>query len=233
MFQALIESGPRPPVTAHRFLFSAIVHGVLIGAAIALTRPSQENDIGERAQIIPMPFTEPRPVPPPRTPPADNALPHSSLPASSWQPPEVNAPDLQLSAIADALPTVAELIRGTVAGPARRPLDWGADAVPPSDGLLTDEAVDEPVGIITQPAPEYPPALAQLRVTGVVDLSYVVDTLGRAEPGTLVTVHSSHPAFEAAARQTVLASRYRPARLRGVAVRQLVRQRLAFRVANP
>ncbi len=232
MFQALIESGPRAPAPAHRYLLSAVVHGAVLVAVLALARPSDENGLLPRRDIIAVPFTQPRPVPASPSQPAGNELSHPQ-PLSSWQPASVNAPDLQLSAIADALPSVDDLIRGTAAGPAPGVVTWSADAGLPSDGLLTAEAVDDPVGIIEQPAPEYPPALAQLRVAGVVDLSYVVDTLGRAEPKTLVTVRSSHPAFEAAARRTVLASRYRPARLRGVAVRQLVRQRFAFRVMDP
>ncbi|HET7240627.1 MAG TPA: TonB family protein [Gemmatimonadales bacterium] len=83
--------------------------------------------------------------------------------------------------------------------------------------------------VIEQPPPRYPPVMAQAGVTGRVELEYVVDTLGRAEPGSLRAVTSTHPEFEAAARAAVLGSRYRPARLRGQVVRQLVRQRLSFR----
>lgn len=64
-------------------------------------------------------------------------------------------------------------------------------------------------------------ATAELLTAASVD-----DPVGVVELRTLVT---THPAFEAAAQVTVLASRYRPARLRGRVVRQLVRQTLRFR----
>jgi TonB family protein len=74
--------------------------------------------------------------------------------------------------------------------------------------------------------------LEQAGITGRVVLEYVVDTTGRAEPGSLRTLVATYPAFEAAARATVLASRYRPARLGGRVVRQLVRQTLRFPVGQ-
>ena len=97
---------------------------------------------------------------------------------------------------------------------------------------LPASAVDEPVGIIRQPAPEYPPALAQARITGRVELAYVVDTTGLVELASVLALSSTHPAFEAAARASILASRYRPATLNGRVVRQLVRQTLTFRLRD-
>jgi len=92
---------------------------------------------------------------------------------------------------------------------------------------LTAQVVDEPVVVLRQPAPRYPPGLAQAGIAGRVELEYIVDTTGRAEERSLRTLTATHPAFEAAARASVLASRYRPARLGGT-VRQLVRQTLTF-----
>ena len=90
--------------------------------------------------------------------------------------------------------------------------------------------MDDPVTIIEQPEPRYPAALAAAGISGRVVLDYVVDTAGRAELGSLRVITSSHPAFDEAARASVLASRYQPARLRGRVVRQLVRQALSFRL---
>jgi TonB family protein len=97
---------------------------------------------------------------------------------------------------------------------------------------LTAASVDDPVAVIEQPAPRYPSALERAGIAGHVVLEYVVDTTGHVEPGSLRTPVSTQPAFEAAAHVTVLASRYRPARLGGRFVRQLVRQTLTFRVGR-
>jgi len=95
--------------------------------------------------------------------------------------------------------------------------------------VWTADSVDDPVRVIEQPALRYPLLLAQAGISGRVELEYVVDTLGRAEPGSLRTLTNTRPEFEAAARAAVLGSRYRSARLHGRVVRQFVRQILSFR----
>jgi TonB family protein len=115
------------------------------------------------------------------------------------------------------VPSVAELIaRGALEGRSR---DLGFGAA----------AVDESVEIVEQPEPRYPASLAAAGIEGRVELEYVVDTTGQVVPGSIRAVASTHPEFEAAARASVLATRYRPARLQGRLVRQLVRQALGFR----
>jgi TonB family protein len=96
--------------------------------------------------------------------------------------------------------------------------------------VRTADSVDDPVRVMEQPPLRYPPTLAQAGITGRVELEYVVDTSGRAEPGSLRALASTRPEFEAAARAVVLGSRYRPARLHGQVVRQLVRQTLSFQL---
>jgi TonB family protein len=142
-------------------------------------------------------------------------------------------PDLIPPVLPAALPTVADLLRDAFLGSGSGPALPGApvsdipamgDAKP-----STAESVDDPVEVLEQLPLRYPPALAQAGITGRVELEYVVDTTGRAEPGSLRVLATTHPEFEAAARVTVLGSRYRPARLHGRVVRQLVRQTLRFR----
>jgi hypothetical protein len=60
----------------------------------------------------------------------------------------------------------------------------------------------------------------------------VIDTLGRAEPGSLV-LQSSHPGFEGAARAYVLDALFRPGRTHGRAVRVLVRLPISFTLRPP
>ena len=55
----------------------------------------------------------------------------------------------------------------------------------------------------------------------------VIDTLGRAEPGSVV-LQSSHAGFEAAARAYVLGAVFRPGRTHGQAMRVLVRLPIGF-----
>lgn len=122
----------------------------------------------------------------------------------------MEAPDLSPPRLPATVPTVANLLEGV-----NMPGISLDDATAATAELLTAASVDDPVGVVEQPAPRYPPALEQAGITGHVELEYVVDTTGRAEPGSLRTLVTTHPAFEAAAHVTILASRYRPARLRG------------------
>jgi TonB family protein len=98
-----------------------------------------------------------------------------------------------------------------------------------SPGLRDELEVDDPVQLLEQPPVRYPPALAQASVAGRVELEFVVDTLGQVEPGSVRTLASTHPEFEAAARRAVLVSRFRPALWRGRLVRQVARQSFRFR----
>jgi protein TonB len=92
--------------------------------------------------------------------------------------------------------------------------------------------VDETVAVLKVAIPRYPKGLETAGVSGRVVLEFVVDTTGRVEPGSLRIVSSATPGFEEAARDAMLATRFRPARARGVRVRQLARQAISF-VARP
>jgi TonB family protein len=99
-------------------------------------------------------------------------------------------------------------------------------------GILTARLVDEPASVLEPRRPHYPRALEAARVSGQVVVEFVVDTGGRAEPGSVHIVTSSHFGFEGSAREAVLGTLFRPGRLGGRPVRQLVRQTVSF-VARP
>lgn len=224
MFQALIASDPQASLSAQRFVLSVCVHGALIAAAVALSRhPSApvQSHPPEPALLF-------FPSPPVRTslPIAGQERPsQSGLTPLAWQP-TIRIPELNPMVLPATVPTVADLLHSANINPGTAP--ELSDATPMAPELFTAAAVDDPVGIVEQPEPRYPAALAQARVTGRVELAYVIDTVGLVEPGSVRTLTSTHPAFEAAAQRSVLASRYRPARLRGRVVRQLVRQTFSF-----
>ena len=98
-----------------------------------------------------------------------------------------------------------------------------------ADGPWSATAVDDPPALLAGPPLTYPEALLRARTVGTVVVQVVVDTLGRAEPGSLV-LHSSHAGFEPAARAYVLGAVFRPGRTHGQAVRVLVRLPVDFRL---
>src|SRR2546430_2294744 len=110
------------------------------------------------------------------------------------------------------------------------PGDHGVDGAP--EGPWSALAVDEPPVLLAGPPLGYPDVLRRTGTTGTVTVQLVIDTLGRAEPGSLV-LQSSHPGFEGAARAYVLGALFRPGRTHGRAVRVLVRLPISFTLRPP
>ncbi|MGH7581417.1 MAG: energy transducer TonB [Gemmatimonadales bacterium] len=232
MFQVLTESGARGPVGAHRCALSLGLHGLLIAGTVVLTRESSAATPSRPAEAA-MLYVWPQPAR--RVRPTGITRTLAEAPAAPVWRPGIVAPDLSPSKLPATLPTVADLL--DVTGPrsgfeSARPEPGLAETAPLAGDPVSAETVGDPVAIVHQPVPRYPAALAQAGIAGRVVIEYVVDTAGRAEPGSLRTLTSTHGAFESAAHASVLAGRYRPARLRGKAVRQLVRQTLSFRLGD-
>ncbi len=113
------------------------------------------------------------------------------------------------------------LLRGARDAPGNR----GVDGAP--DGPWSSTAVDDPPALLAGPPLAYPEVLRRAGTTGTVVVQVVIDTLGRAEPRSLL-LESSHAGFEAAARAYVLGAVFRPGRTHGRAVRVLVRLPIGF-----
>ncbi|HEX4682365.1 MAG TPA: TonB family protein, partial [Gemmatimonadaceae bacterium] len=80
------------------------------------------------------------------------------------------------------------------------------------------------------PTPAYPPMLRSARVEGEVLAQFVVDTSGRAEPGTFKILKSTHDLFTQSVRDVLPTLRFSPAEMNGRRVRQLVQMPFPFRL---
>jgi TonB family protein len=98
------------------------------------------------------------------------------------------------------------------------------------DSILAESAADEPAAVRMQRAPRYPPALQAAGVEGRVSVRFVIDAQGRAEPASIRITSATHAGFEDSARETILGTVFRPARVGGLAVRQWAEQAVAFRI---
>jgi TonB family protein len=67
-------------------------------------------------------------------------------------------------------------------------------------------------------------------IEGQVVIEVVIGVDGHPEPETLRIVSSTNKAFEKPARDVLLGSVFRPGRMRGQAVRVLVRQPVVFAI---
>jgi TonB family protein len=109
------------------------------------------------------------------------------------------------------------------------PLNGNADARA-ADQVYAEAAVDEPAEIVSAPALEYPTALRHAGLQGRVTVQAVIDTLGRAEPASVKIVARPNTAFDESARAYVLQAMFRPARVKGRAVRVLITVPVNYRI---
>ena len=92
-----------------------------------------------------------------------------------------------------------------------------------ADQVYSEATVDERAEIVSAPPLDYPPALRRAGLQGRVTVQAVIDTLGRAEPASLKVIARPNTAFDQSARAYVLHAVFRPARVKGRAVRVLIR----------
>jgi TonB family protein len=93
---------------------------------------------------------------------------------------------------------------------------------------FTADQVDDPVQYLDGPPAVYPPVLKSAGIEGRVSLRFVVGTDGRPEAGTIQVLSSTNKAFEPPAIEVIKKSRFKPAKIRGTPVRQLVDQAVRF-----
>jgi protein TonB len=103
---------------------------------------------------------------------------------------------------------------------------------PVTGETFLEAQVDDPVQQINIPRPRYPPVLQSAGIAGSVDVQYVVDTTGHAEPNSWKVMKSTNKQFEEPAREAIMKGVFKPARIKGQAVRQLVQQRIAFNIGQ-
>jgi protein TonB len=103
---------------------------------------------------------------------------------------------------------------------------------PVTGEVFLEAQLDDPVQPISIPTPRYPPVLQSAGIAGAVDLQYVVDTTGHAEPGSFKVMKTTHPAFAEPAKEAIAKGVFKPAKFKGTPVRQLVQQRISFKVGQ-
>jgi TonB family protein len=102
------------------------------------------------------------------------------------------------------------------------------DSIP--DQVYSEQTVDKRPQIVFAPPLDYPRVLRQAGLQGRVIVQAVIDTLGRAEPTSLKIVERPYPGFEESARDYVLDAVFRPARVKGRAVRVLVSIPIEYKI---
>ncbi len=235
MFENLIESKQKKFQSTKQTIISTIVHGLLIFAALKVSSGAAET-LKEILQDTTMVFLKPpEPPPPPENePPPPDVIVSANPPPMGFQtvipptdiPKEI--PPIDLNQKFNAADFSGKRVEGGIA----KGIVGGTGPVDVNVETFLEAEVDDPVRPINIPRPRYPPVMQQAGIEGRVEVQYVVDTTGHAEPGSWRVLRSTNKAFEEPAREAIMKAVFRPARIRGQAVRQLVQQAITFNIAN-
>ena len=233
MFENLIESKQKGTRTIGQTILSVLVHGGLIFGAVKATQGVAES-IANRPVDTTMVFLKPPPPPPPPPdqPPPDVIV-AANPPPKGFQtvvaptdiPKDIPPIDLNEKPF-DPKDFTGKGVEGGIAA------GIVGGTGPVSGEVFLEAQLDDPVQPISIPTPRYPPVLQSAGIAGAVDLQYVVDTTGHAEPASFKVLKTTHPAFVEPAKEAITKGVFKPAKFKGQAVRQLVQQRISFKVGQ-
>jgi protein TonB len=233
VFENLIESKQKGTRTIGQTVLSLLVHGGLIFGAVKATQGVAET-IKNRPIDTTMVFLKPPPPPPPPPdqPPPDVIVSQNPPPkgfqtvvAPTDIPKDIPPIDLNEKPF-DPKDFTGKGVEGGLA----KGVVGGTGPV--TGEVFLEAQLDDPVQPISIPTPRYPPVLQSAGIAGSVDLQYVVDTTGHAEPGSFKVLKTTHPAFSEPAKEAISKGVFKPAKFKGQAVRQLVQQRISFKVGQ-
>lgn len=159
-------------------------------------------------------------------------FPPTARPAAPWGVGiGVPMPDLPLVPDLGSIAIPADMLQGDAFKRPAFATDWspksGAGIGQPGEGGSFDEAPPE---VLAGPLPAYPELLRQAGVEGQVVLEAVVDSSGRVQRASVSVVSATHAGFVEPARQALISTLFRPARVNGRAVPTLVRVPFAFSI---
>jgi periplasmic protein TonB len=244
MFDVLVASGTHLELRSRWVGTSLVVHASAAVLAVMATRAALESPSVAIPDTPVMLFVAKAPP----EPPPPEVKPESPVPAVvvTEPPPKGFQTVVALTDIPDAVPPVdltqrtldprdftgrdveGGLAAGVVGGTGKADVWAGGLAADAIYEATTNDERFSPATVVSQPAPRYPKHLEAAGLQGRVLVEFVIDATGHVEPGSVRSLESTHPAFEAAAQKAMLGSLFKPARWSGHPVRQLTRQSVRF-----
>jgi TonB family protein len=225
VFDVLIES--KKPSQKGRWagtsLASIIFHTLVIGGAVYATLTAGQTDDSNKIDTA-MVYINPEQQKQPDQPPP----PQLDVQFKGFQtvvaPTDIptNIPPVNLQEHFDPKDFTGVGVEGGVAD----------GIVPSSDAVLSVDVVQEKPERLAGPLPVYPPLLQQAGIEGTVMVQAIIDTMGRIEPNSLKIITTANPGFNESAKQTVLKSLFRPARVYGKAVRVLIQLPITYSIKH-
>jgi periplasmic protein TonB len=230
VFENLLESKPKTKKSLGQTIVSILVHGLVIFAAVKVTAGAAETIKDIVADTTMVFLKPPPPPPPPPDQPPPDVIVAQNPPPKGFQtvvaPTDIpkDIPPIDL----DEKPFDPRDFTGKgVEGGIGTGIEGGTGPV--TGEVFLEAQLDDPVQVISQPQPRYPPVLASAGITGRVEVQFIVDTTGHVENNSFKIMKTSHPAFGEPTREAILKSVFKPAKFKGRPVRQLVQQAVSFK----
>ena len=247
--QHTINASRSPTSVSVSLLFSITVHGSLL--AFALMGPTTEPELTEKpreigehleyALILPTPATKPPTPAAAREPAKRRGMPPTLLPKVKDELPFTTdlliptpaIPDLPVATLKDTI------FPGQVSGESAPHLEAVGDpaGLAPNNvasGEPTPSAYDvDAIPMPENPKPVYPPAALRRNIEQAFAVEFVVDTTGRIDVASILIPPSVPNEFAESVRHALVRWHFRPATLRGLAVRRSVRQPFIFQIVGP
>jgi periplasmic protein TonB len=233
VFENLIESKQKSQKSLGQTALSVVLHVLIVLGAVKATQGVAET-IKNRPVDTTMVFLKPPepPKPPPEQPPPDVIV-AANPPPKGFQtvvaptdiPKDIPPVDLDQKPF-DPRDFTGKGVEGGIG------TGIAGGTGPVTGEVFLEAQLDDPVQPISIPTPRYPPVLQSAGIAGSVDLQYVVDTTGHAEPNSFKVMKTTHPAFAEPAKEAIAKGVFKPAKFKGQPVRQLVQQRISFKVGQ-
>jgi protein TonB len=233
VFENLIESKPKAKKTFGQTILSFLVHAAIIFAAVKVTTGAAEGIKKIVADTTMVFLKPPPPPPPPPDQPPPDVIVSQNPPPKGFQtvvaptdiPKDIPPIDLDEKPF-DPKDFTGKGVEGGIAA------GIVGGTGPVTGEVFLEAQLDDPVQPISIPTPRYPPVLQSAGIAGRVELQYVVDTTGHAEPASFKVLKTTHPAFVEPAKEAITKGVFKPAKFKGTPVRQLVQQAISFKVGQ-
>ena len=232
LFARLLES-QRAAVATQAMLegagVSALVHGLLIGGYLFMTRDLQHVRPAPDATFTPIKWLVPKDRIPGR--PQRETVTFTTLATRAG---EGFAEETEKVRQRDEARVEVVLPEGRKDDTDAAPKQEQAQApIALGDSIMTEFMVDSAVVRYEDgAAPTYPESMLKRRIEGSVLVQYVVDTLGHADTATFRVISATHADFANAVKSTLPRMRFRPAIMANRLVPQLVQQPFAFKIQD-
>jgi protein TonB len=217
MFTTLIESTPHRKPSGKANLISALFHSSLIAAAVYATASGAASNVVATAatQAEKILWVKPSAQP-------------ASAPAPPAKPKPKARPVVAPTKVPTTTPPIDPNAQATVEPEPAPATSVGGGGAP---GAFNAFEVDqEVVAVAGSIRPRYPDMLRSSGTEGQVIAQFVVNEKGRADQKTFKVISSTHPLFADAVNRALPQMRFKPAKIGGKPVSQLVQQLFVFKL---